>query len=133
MVNTDDCELWALAISTKGYGRIQIKQNGNWTMRQAHRVLYEAEFGELPKHLVIDHLCRIPRCINLQHLEPVTNAENIRRGEFKRKLITHCPLGHEYTPGNTLRTKIGTRRCRECNKRWCDEQYQRRKVNKVRL
>lgn len=36
-----------------------------------------------------------------------------RRGEW-RAATTHCGNGHEYTPENTIRTKGGTRRCREC-------------------
>jgi hypothetical protein len=28
----------------------------------------------------LDHLCRVRSCVNPAHLEPVTNAENCRRG-----------------------------------------------------
>lgn len=48
--------------------------------RLTHRVMYEQEVGPIPEGLVIDHLCRQPACINPAHLEPVTHAENIRRG-----------------------------------------------------
>lgn len=42
--------------------------------------MYEQKVGPIPEGLVIDHLCRRPRCINPAHLEAVTNEENVRRG-----------------------------------------------------
>lgn len=47
----------------------------------AHRWMYEQTYGPIPDGLVIDHLCRVRLCVNPDHLEPVTDAENIRRGE----------------------------------------------------
>ena len=46
----------------------------------AHRLYYERRKGAIPPDRQIDHLCRVPACVNPDHLEPVTPAENIRRG-----------------------------------------------------
>ena len=46
----------------------------------AHRVIYERYRGSISPGLDIDHLCRNPSCVNPDHLEPVTRAENVRRG-----------------------------------------------------
>lgn len=68
----------------------------------AHRLSYELLVGEIPEGLVIDHLCRTPPCVNPEHMEIVTIAENVRRGHFPNTAKTHCPQGHLYS-GDNLR------------------------------
>lgn len=47
---------------------------------RAHRLSYEMSVGRIPDGAVIDHLCSNRDCVNPEHLEPVTNTENTRRG-----------------------------------------------------
>jgi len=54
---------------------------------RAHRVMYELIMGKIPDGLVLDHICRNTLCINPEHLEPVTNAENVKRGYESRKAL----------------------------------------------
>ncbi len=63
-----------------GYVKVQLR--GKPIL--AHRAMYEQEVGPIPSGLHIDHLCRTPSCINPAHLEPVTHAENLRRGNSTR-------------------------------------------------
>lgn len=103
--------------SALGYGFIWSKPHGR--SLQAHRVSWEIANGPIPEGLVIDHLCRNPSCVNPEHLEPVTVAENTRRGlapvvgALHQLSKTHCPQGHKYTPENTYRYGNG-RHCRTC-------------------
>lgn len=109
------CWIWTGALSTGGYGLIATTPG---RCRTAHRVSWEIAGRVLVSGLTLDHLCRVRRCVNPDHLEQVTSAENTRRGGNARK--THCPQGHEYTDENTYRWKNAPgayRRCRSCGKR----------------
>ena len=100
-------------IQPSGYGRVwHGKTNKNREL--AHRWSYRIWKGPLDKHLQIDHLCRNRKCINPSHLEQVTQAENIRRGE--RSLKTHCPKGHQYTKDNLSEGR--GKRCLTCHREY---------------
>lgn len=128
VVQPDGCWRWNLSIRPDGYGQIW---TGN-TVRLTHRVSYEIHVGPIPEGLVLDHLCRNRACINPEHLEVVTNEENIRRGQGPSALNarkTHCNQGHELDDANTYTTPGGTRQCRTCNRIRDRERVPRRRAS----
>lgn len=90
----------------------------------AHRWAYERYVGPIPEGLELDHLCRVTLCVNPAHLEPVTHAENMRRGVWRKR--THCKWGHEWTPENLIPTARGGVKCRQCSNRLSRETKRRR-------
>ncbi len=80
---TTGCWIWQGAKISTGYGHLRVQGKNVLS----HRYMYEKVKGEIPGGLELDHLCRNPLCMNPQHLEPVTHAENCRRG--KRVKLTH--------------------------------------------
>ena len=79
---------------------------------------FEDANGPIPEGLELDHLCRVPACVNPLHLEAVTHAENMARGirfdvGAAQRAVTHCPKGHPYSEANTYRY-AGERACRAC-------------------
>lgn len=72
------CWIWDGAMCPRsGYG---IWRRDGIT-KGAYRHMYEINVGPVPSGLHLDHLCRIRECVNHDHLEPVTCAENAQRGE----------------------------------------------------
>lgn len=65
------CWNYTGTINKRGYG--QIRQT------TAHRFFWQHLRGPVPDGLHLDHLCYNRRCVNPEHLEPVTNLENQRR------------------------------------------------------
>jgi hypothetical protein len=115
------CDEFTGARDDRGYGR-------EWwplerRVRGAYQNARERVHGPVPDGLELDHLCMNPPCINPDHLEPVTHAENMRRagaagllGSGQRSR-THCPQGHAYTPENTYTPPAGReRQCRTCRR-----------------
>lgn len=102
----------------KGYGKATVAYRGNG----AHRLAYEYFHGPLGldpatgDQLELDHLCRNRGCVNPDHMEPVTHAENIWRSSRY--------AGHEACRQGHLRSEHGAfninghRYCKACARAW---------------
>lgn len=129
-VAENGCRIWTGAKQTNGYGSICSGGRGNSML--VHRAAYLAFVGLIPDGMTIDHVCHnrarlhcaggrscLHRlCVDHEHLEAVTGAENTWRGRASaaiREFDTHCLFGHEMTEANTFRSRDRSRSCLTCH------------------
>lgn len=117
------CWLPLNKLNADGYCRVMVGGRSG-RLEQAHRLSYEIHVGAIPEGLDLDHLCRNRACGNPGHLEPVSRAENIRRGMapgIVARRADVCIRGLHPLAGSNLKPrKDGGRLCRACaNERLC--------------
>lgn len=119
-----ECWEWTAYIDRKGYGVFGIDSRN---LVKAHRYSYELHVGPIPHGMQLDHLCRVRHCVNPAHLEPVTNRENVIRGNNAREMASTCSRGHRFDASNTYINPRGNRECRACRQAACSR-YQEKKI-----
>jgi hypothetical protein len=103
------CWLWLGALNEGNYSVFYGKHAGEKFV-SGHRYAYAALVGPIGHGLTLDHLCRNTWCVNPAHLEPVTIAENLRRGSAPPAINgrrTVCKNGHAFTHQLAKRRKCG--------------------------
>lgn len=116
VAKTETCWLWTASLDGSGYGQFFTRVEGQRKSNRAHRLAYELVVGPIPEGLVLDHLCRNPKCVNPEHLEPVTDRENILRGtglSARRARQVLCAEGR-HRLDDFPRQASGQRSCLAC-------------------
>jgi len=113
---TKSCWVWQ-GYTTVGYGRLYFYEQNRYI--GAHRLSLMLTGVNIPKSMVVDHICRNRACVNPKHLRVVTPRQNVLENSesitAKNRAKTHCIRGHEFTPENLIPRSSGHRTCRACN------------------
>lgn len=119
---------WLICSRNDDYA--SLRRNGR--EEKAHRVAYELLVGPIPEGFTIDHLCRRKNCVNPNHLEAVTNRENVLRGvgaTAHNAAKTECIRGHPFDETNTyFHPRRLERRCRICQRADHNRAYARKRA-----
>jgi hypothetical protein len=131
---------WYPAVpDNKGYAITRI----GWPVTKGsriHRLSWIFYKGDIPEGMVIDHMCHDPkeceggntcihrRCVNPDHLQLVSSADNSKKTVRILKYKTHCKRGHNLEDNiMEYNTKKGKRQaCKLCS-RESQKSYLRRK------
>ncbi len=123
------CIEWRGSLDSKGYGRF--KRDGRQYF--AHRVALALAGVDLGENDV-DHLCRNRRCVNPDHLEPVSTKENTARGNGATAAAIRARRDGECVNGHVI-AEVGEHRqgdgftCAECGRDRV-RRYKARKANR---
>lgn len=135
------CWIWTGSMQANGYGNIALSLRedfkGGSGRLLAHRAMYELLKGPIPAGLDLDHICRVRKCVNPEHLEPVTRQVNVLRGQTvtaANAIKTHCIHGHPFDESNTRIKKRPngkqSRNCKACDARQTAEYKARKRSEK---
>lgn len=126
------CLISTYSVASHGYAQIGWWEGGRSRMTTAHRAAWTAVYGAIPEGMTVDHLCKVRRCINPEHLRLLSNVENARRNQGADYPIgLACRKGHPSSARVRVarRTKAGERRwgftcgmcVQEARQRWIDK------------
>ena len=135
MIQANGCWWFTGYLNPEGYGMMG---DGLGKVKLSHRFYYETLVGPIESGLILDHTCHDPKtcicgpkcthrkCVNPDHLEPVTTLENWIRGNknisgilalaVARKNSMQCKRGHPFNEENTRFSPDGKRTCRACRR-----------------
>lgn len=67
------CHVWTGSKGLMGYGKFRLGDR----VVAAHRFAYERTKAFIPDGMQVDHVCRRPCCVNPDHLQLVTQQQNL--------------------------------------------------------
>jgi hypothetical protein len=130
------CVLSTYSVASHGYAQVGWQDSGG-TMRgtTAHRAAWTAVHGPIPDDMTVHHQCHNRRCVNVEHMELLSNENNARRNrdglDWERD--GRCAQGHGPEHWVQVSTGDGYRRhrCVACQ-REARRKYEQANPEKVR-
>lgn len=115
----DGCVMSTYSVASHGYAQIGWHgADGVRRMTTAHRAAWTGVHGPIPEGMTVHHRCHQRRCVNVEHLELLTNEQNARRNRDGLDWVRDgtCVNGHGREHYRPIDHVDGRRknRCRAC-------------------
>jgi hypothetical protein len=93
-VINDVTDCWEVVSHKKdANGYIPLKRN--YKTIKAHRYMFMKHKGNIPDELVVRHKCDVRHCVNPDHLELGTPADNARDASERGRIVTQRGSNHK--------------------------------------
>lgn len=93
-VQDNGCWISRYSVASHGYSQIGWQDNGARHVVLGHRAAWAHVYGQVPLGMTIDHVCKMKRCVNPEHMRLLPNYENARRTSGRDWPMGYCPNGH---------------------------------------
>ncbi|AZS49242.1 hypothetical protein BpsS140_00049 [Bacillus phage vB_BpsS-140] len=98
-------------------------EHGKYPKYRSHRFIYEECFGKIPEGVLVRHKCDNPACVNPEHLELGTHADNMKDMSKRGRHSSHG----RHTTGNA---KLNMNIARQIRKDWGDHEMNIKQLSK---
>lgn len=133
----DGCWISRYSVASHGYSQIGWQNSGSRHVVLGHRAAWVAAHGQVPLGMTIDHLCKVRRCVNPEHLRLLPNYENARRTSGRDWPMGYCVNGHDSTHLETATRALNssgvTVRCKTCTQASRDRYQAKRLASRDHL
>ena len=89
-ISEHGCWLWTGAKTCDGYGKLEVHGHTVY----AHRLAYEHWHEPIRDGLRVLHTCDTPKCVNPDHLQQGTQADNVADMYAKNRQVILCGEHH---------------------------------------
>lgn len=93
-----DCWLWLGAVTKQGYGTVA-DHRGTKNSTTAHRLFYRTYVGAIPTGESLHHICNNRRCVNPDHLQPISQRENVAAAFERTALLRARDSAEQFVDG----------------------------------
>jgi hypothetical protein len=100
--SADGCVNWTGAKNSAGYGNVFV--SGKY--RNAHRAMWIATHGDLPRKAVVCHRCDNPGCVNIEHLFLGSQLDNMTDMDAKGRRAVGSSQGAKIAAGWTHQLRL---------------------------
>lgn len=98
LIDENGCWLWLGAVTKDGYGTVADRR-GTKNSTTAHRLFYRTYIGPIPTGESIHHICNTRRCVNPDHMQPISQRENVAAAFERTALIRARESAEEFMDG----------------------------------
>ncbi|MDW8804345.1 HNH endonuclease [Streptomyces scabiei] len=99
------CRYWLRALTTDGYAKAVVTEDGRERTVRVHRWLMEQKHGPLPPRTITAHSCNESLCLHLGHLSNATQRTNMRQMSDQGRAAGRAHLGYADTRGSLRRAQ----------------------------